>query len=386
MHGFRGADGREGLDLIGEIYDTGTGLGQWKDLLGSVSRFVGATSGTMGITDMTTSRSAPEIYLHGLDEHIVEQRWLHEFGFQDVWAEAGYAPGEAEICTGAQLRDVDETRRLAVYSAVHEPLGIGDCLVTSLQTSGARVMFFSLYRPASRGLFGREEIDRLQPLAPHLVRAAHLQSLIERTELHDRARRAALDELRFAVFAVVGGVAEPLNSRAEHLLSSGCWLRNRNGRIEARDASSDASLQHAIEAAGGGSHRAEPSIATPFPIRTDVHSLPLPCWAIPVDGTKSVVMGLVRSAGCALLFVGDPARDQEVSSESIQALFDLTPAEARVAAAVASGETLGAYAKRRGLSEHTVRWTFKRVQSKLNAPRQLDVARMISDAMPGGRR
>jgi DNA-binding CsgD family transcriptional regulator len=87
-----------------------------------------------------------------------------------------------------------------------------------------------------------------------------------------------------------------------------------------------------------------------------------------------------------LLFVGDPGRHPERASETVARLFGLTPAEAQVAASLASGETPREYAERRGLSEHTVRWTIKQVQTKLGLKRQLDIASAVLRATPNGHR
>jgi DNA-binding CsgD family transcriptional regulator len=385
MDEFRGADGRAGLDLIGEIYDTGTELHQWGNLLDSISRFVGATSGIMGVTDMATSQSAPDLYIHGLDDTLM-RRWNDEFALQDVWAEAGYAPGVGEICTGAELRSVDETRRLPIYSAVHEPLGIGDCLVTALQNTDHRVMYFSLYRPAGHGLFSSEEVDRLRPLAPHLVRAAHLQNVIERAALRERASRSALDELGFGVFALEAGRAEPLNQAAEEILERGSGLRSVGGRLSARDPTSNDRLQAAINAAGGG-QLATPSVgsATPFQVRSDFATLALSCWAIPLEHGRRLDAIRPSSGSAALLLVADPEKGRTLAADTIARLFDLTPAESRLAAAIGSGETLKDYAVRVGLTDNTVRGSLKKVQSRLGTPRQVDLALLLSRAVPPNR-
>ncbi len=81
--------------------------------------------------------------------------------------------------------------------------------------------------------------------------------------------------------------------------------------------------------------------------------------------------------------MGDPERRPEPASETIARLFDLTPAEARVAAAVAGGETPREYAERQNLKLNTVRWTLKQVQSKLGTRRQLDIASIVVRAVPG---
>lgn len=60
------------------------------------------------------------------------------------------------------------------------------------------------------------------------------------------------------------------------------------------------------------------------------------------------------------------------------ALYGLTPAEAEVALAIASGARLGEIAARRGVSLNTVRTLSARLRSKLNAHSQADVVRAVT--------
>ena len=58
-------------------------------------------------------------------------------------------------------------------------------------------------------------------------------------------------------------------------------------------------------------------------------------------------------------------------------LYGLTPSEARVACAVASGESLESYASAHGISVSTVRWTMKQLLAKTGARRQADLVRIL---------
>ena len=377
------AGDQELLDLIDQIYRTGSESHDWAGLLGHTARFVGATSGALGITDHTTGNAESSIFQNGLDEDLLYDRWLGEFNFDTPWARMGYIPKEGEIKSGASLLPVDELRALPLYSGALEPLGIEDCLVASLRTLEDRVTILALYRGRAQGPFGRTERDRFQPLVPHFVRSSHLEALLAKAQVRERAIRGALDEIGFAIFTISEFKPEPLNRQAEALLMKGDGLMQTAGRLRAMDPSSDEAFQASLRAAGGGHSRPPVATATPFPLRRGIGRLPLTCWTVPISPKSETGLAGLGQPGIALLFVGDPEDHAELPSATVARLFDLTAAEARLASAIALGETLREYAERQGVSENTARWTVKRVQSKLGVRRQLDIASILLRAVPG---
>jgi DNA-binding CsgD family transcriptional regulator len=64
--------------------------------------------------------------------------------------------------------------------------------------------------------------------------------------------------------------------------------------------------------------------------------------------------------------------------ELVQSLFDLTPAEARVACSLASGETVNELASRQGLSKSTVKTHVRRILEKTGCNRQTDVVALLT--------
>ncbi len=375
-------DERTSLDLIEEIYETGSETHDWAGLLARIARFVGATSGIVGVTDHSTGLGEPSLLQHGLDEDLLYERWLGDFDFDTPWARKGPLPAAGEISTGASRLPLDELRRLPLYSGALEPLGIEDCMVTSLRVHDQRLTVLALYRNRSQGAFGRSEYDRFRPLVPHLVRSARLETLLLNARIRDRAHRGALDEVGFAIFRISGFAAEPLNHRADRLLRKGDGLVQAEGRLRAADPNSDEIFQASIRAAGGGNSRPPVTTATPFPLRRGLDRLPLTCWTVPISiKDESGIAGFGRP-GFALLFVGDPEDRPDLPEQTVARLFDLTAAEARLASAIAMGETPREYAERQEISENTVRWTLKRIQSKLGVHRQLDIASVLLRAVP----
>ena len=76
---------------------------------------------------------------------------------------------------------------------------------------------------------------------------------------------------------------------------------------------------------------------------------------------------------------------QAPPAELVQSLFDLTPAEARVARSLASGRTVEDIATDGGVSLTTVRTHVRRVMEKTGCNRQVDIVALLSGiSLPRG--
>jgi DNA-binding CsgD family transcriptional regulator len=71
-------------------------------------------------------------------------------------------------------------------------------------------------------------------------------------------------------------------------------------------------------------------------------------------------------------------RPQAPPVELVQTLFDLTPAEARVARSLASGKTVEAIATEGGVSLTTVRTHVRGVLAKTGCERQAEVVALLT--------
>jgi VCBS repeat-containing protein len=84
--------------------------------------------------------------------------------------------------------------------------------------------------------------------------------------------------------------------------------------------------------------------------------------------------GFVEGASI-LLTIGAKAKAPTIPMDHLAAWYGFTPTEARLAAALADGETLQNFARRRGVSENAVRYMLKGVLQKTGAP---DQARVVA--------
>jgi DNA-binding CsgD family transcriptional regulator len=82
----------------------------------------------------------------------------------------------------------------------------------------------------------------------------------------------------------------------------------------------------------------------------------------------------------ALMFVTPVTRQQAPQVELIEALFDLTPTEARIAGAMVEGKSVATVARAQGVTQNAVRMHLKSIFAKTGVGRQAELVSLL--AMP----
>jgi len=147
-------------------------------------------------------------------------------------------------------------------------------------------------------------------------------------------------------------------------------VQDRQSRIGLADRRADAMLVQSLlelQNRAGEQVCSIPIAATPERPASIVH-------IVPVRGAAN---GIFMAALCVLV-ITTVARIGVASSQAIQCMFDLTPAEARVAHGIALGKTVDELAHEAGLAGATVRNQLKSVFSKTGVSRQADLVGILA--------
>ncbi len=141
-------------------------------------------------------------------------------------------------------------------------------------------------------------------------------------------------------------------------------------RVSLKDRAADTLLRDAIAAidlAGGVGVRS-------FPVRDAANEAMMVAHVVPIRLSARDIF--VR---CAAVLVLTPVTlPQAPPVELVQSLFDLTPAEARVARGLASGKTVEAIATDGGTSANTIRTQVRGVLDKTGCNRQVDIVALLT--------
>jgi DNA-binding CsgD family transcriptional regulator/PAS domain-containing protein len=233
-----------------------------------------------------------------------------------------------------------------------------------VERADGRIAVFGVQRGYEDGRFPAESVDLVSALMPHLKRAYRLHSAIGRAR-HDRATfEETLQVIPQSVLIVDrDGHLVFANRAAERLLAAGDGLRLMSGRLAAAHRDDRAAFAALFNPIGP---LEAPAVAA---LRRPQNRPPLLVQAQPLR-----LNGRWDPAGRIVLLIDvDPPRPP--SPDRLAALFDLTAAEARLWADLATGATLADIALRRRVSVNTLRVQLARVFNKVGVHRQADLVR-----------
>ncbi|MGO4566501.1 helix-turn-helix transcriptional regulator [Rhizobium sp. 2YAF20] len=233
----------------------------------------------------------------------------------------------------------------------------------------------SIQRSEDQGPFNEEEVARLRLLSQGISSVVAVGSALGFAKAE-----AALEAFEISGRAVVmldrQGDVVLINQAAERLVCGDLQISRK--RLVCRDATATRALGAAIHAVCSrepGSDLLHPiSIARP-------NSAPIIAFVTPARGGAIDLLSPCQT----LVVLFDPIERKAPPPELLQKLFHLTPAESRLAHALANGHKLHDLSIGAGLSYETVRNQLKSIFVKLGVNSQTDmVAALVSIVVPLG--
>jgi DNA-binding CsgD family transcriptional regulator len=227
--------------------------------------------------------------------------------------------------------------------------------------------------------WGPAEIGLFQALSPHLTRLVDLQRRLFVVRERGEALLHVLDRLPFGTIIVDDASrVVVLNRRAQAILDARDLLVLQGGAIALRDPSLAPEfrrlLAECIETSlgrGAGAGGVLKIRCTDNPRRRSVLVTPLPRNSCPLSGPRPA----------AAVFLGDPAARPRFAIDALCGLFGLTVAEARVAAALASGQALPDVCRAFRIEDSTARTHLQHVFTKTGTRRQTALASLLHDSV-----
>lgn len=243
--------------------------------------------------------------------------------------------------------------------------GFNYAIATAIRPPNGDTLVFHLQRKDGEPAFSRRDVSILDSFRPHLARAGLLAARWRLQQLRAAAEALAMVGLPAAILDLRGRVLTA-NSLIQTMKSQVNWLiRDRLALVDRR--------------ANELLHRAVTGLIDPS---QPVRSFP----ACSAEG-ETVVVHLMPTPGKArdlfdgglgLLVLTPVTRAAAPDATLIRALFDLSPAEARVAREIANGDTVDQIATRAAVSISTVRTQIKAVLAKTGMSRQAQVAALFA--------
>jgi DNA-binding CsgD family transcriptional regulator len=264
----------------------------------------------------------------------------------------------------------DEERKvLRHYNELYQRWGFPGYAMTTFRVSD-RPWAVPMLRGAKQGHFQRDEAPQLQGLIPHLARMIRLS---EKFALrHASMQLDMLGQLGCAgVLVDWQGAVIRVNAQADALL--GADLRINRGTLYATEARSNQDLQQLLDWVKA----AQPPDNHSPPAPVFVHRPDRPPLAIEALLISSLTADLFRHTR-ALLIITEVTPRRPPPEEALRRAFGLTPAEARLAARLATGERLEDTTSALGITKNTARAQLKNVFAKTDTHRQAELVALLN--------
>jgi DNA-binding CsgD family transcriptional regulator len=350
-------------ELIDNIYECAFAP-DWPKLLGQLSPLVGGLGGFLfsfnpqvGVLRwLASDRVRPDFAAYTSEGWIMRDA-------RSLRMQSGPSGGfltEDDIFTGDELEN-DPT-----YQAFYRPRGLGRTLITAVFPPMGDRLIVGIEREYSAGPAGPPLVQRLNDLRPHLARSMLMSARMQLERARVATETLALIGLPALVLDENGRVMAA-NDLIEALNGRIRWLAR--DRVSLADGRADTLLRQAVTTLGNDNAPTTRS----FPVRGDDAQAAMVAHLIPVRGAARDILS--HCAGVLVLTpVSLPAAPPV---ELIQSLFDLTPAEARVARNLAAGETLEEIAVATGLSRNTIRSQLRGALDKTGSRRQAELVALL---------
>ena len=349
--------------VIDQIYEAAFVPDRWGDVLertGELSDSVGGAMFSYGGGVPLRGKAVPEL-MPLLDEYIGSD-------LRDACTSANRMldmEPNSFVVVDDFLSD-EEIERDPVRTRLRT-LGLESGLCTTIPMPGGEIVTFIYLRPAAKISYRASEVEHLNSLRPHLARASLM------------AARLGLEEMRntVAVLERLGLPAAVLNKRGQVLAANPLlaalpqiFVPRAHGTLALAPGEADALLQAALR---NGRDDQDAVRSIPIPAGDThpalvVHAVPLRRAARDIFSGGDV---LIAATEMRLRESGPPV-------ELLRGLFDLSPAEARVAAALTRGSTLQEAADQQGIRIKTARTYLAQVFRKTGTLQQSQLVALLA--------
>jgi DNA-binding CsgD family transcriptional regulator len=353
------------LRLTDQIYECSFVPESWPRVLGELAALAQARTGFLFISnnDIHHWTSSTAIGFAAL-QPLVESGWVARCArFMRV-----RAIRHSGFVTEDDLYAPEELRNDPFYRDILYPRGLGWATGTAIELPTGDTFTLSLERDYVRGPVEASFVQTLDELRPHIARSALMSARLQL----ERAQAAS------ATLAAIGLAALVLDETGKVLAANKLiealdgYIRWRaHDRISLCDKPSDELMRGAIAAIA---QSGDESVTRSFPVRNIESEEAMVVHFIPIRLSARDIF--VR--GAAALVLTPVTLPQAPPVELVQSLFDLTPAEARVARSLASGKTVEDIAAESRISANTVRTHVRGVLEKTGRTRQAEVVALLT--------
>ncbi|MCY3621904.1 MAG: LuxR C-terminal-related transcriptional regulator [Gammaproteobacteria bacterium] len=316
------------------------------------------------------------LYKRGEPDEELERRYTDDYLAIDERMPRFFAMSDGALNHVKVMFTPEELATSPTYNEFLVPSGGENAVTVRMAGPGGLHILMSLVRgggdPSSWTADQVQMIQRLLPHIRHFVRVRQAMVNAGMSAVHTAADAFGAKEIG-VVFLDARGRIVGLNDYARARLRAGDGLMDRRGYLTTSHASDGprlakllaSTLRRPVSETAGGT----------VPVRRRGRP-PLTLHISPLAAHSDDIFAATGAfAGMALIV--DPLDKPRVNPIRLADALDLTPAQARIAAALASGDNVRSIAAMSHRSEAVVRWHLKQIMARLRLHGQTDLVRLV---------
>jgi DNA-binding CsgD family transcriptional regulator/PAS domain-containing protein len=360
--------------VIGDIYDCSFNPGAWTNVLTRITHAVDAAYTTISLAATSDFRGRMAAHSAWDPEQL---RILNdEYGVDGIPGLTTVLYGDVDTpwATLSSMSE-DEFQMSPFYQNWVKPQGLRDGCITKFAHTADRIGLLGAITRANRDIISAQEQHFLALLSPHIRRAALIGDLLDQARVMTNLYRTALDGLTTPVVLTEGnGKVLYANGRAEEMLSARHAIFKAEGVLQTTNTVASAALADAI-ARTASDYDALGRRGIGIPV-SGPGEAPAIAYVLPL--TAGTARAVYQPASAAV-FISTASISAPPPEASLIALFDLTPAEARVMSRVGGGMPAREAAQALGISENTLKTHLGRIFTKTGMSRQADLMTLMAE-------
>lgn len=355
--------------LIGEIYDSVLHPESWNETLARITGTLCPLSWEAAfiLWESNSPPSARFVAATGLAAGV-QEIYTAVYAGNHPWSRRLMRYGNGSVVDSNDIMTREEFLETEFFRNFLAPWGIDRMIAVLLDKRGSERLGLMLPGPGDRDV---ERLKRgLRVLAPHMQRAMRISDRIATLDLAAGAARAAADAAPFAIFSLDDQLnILAANSRAARYEKAG-FIRTAQDRFAFTHPASQKRLLDLVKSA-------DPA-GLAFQTIGDADR-ECPVLVARVTRQSAQQIGGVRLGASLIVTLGSsPGETPVVEIDRVAQWFGLTPAEARLAVALAAGDTLQDYAALRAVSLNAVRFLLKGIFRKTGATTQAQLVALLA--------
>ncbi|MEN2709122.1 helix-turn-helix transcriptional regulator [Sphingomonas sp. NPDC092331] len=364
------------LPLIDAIYASALDSGRWMDFLDQVTRTLSGFSTIYRWQHASPHDNQPLFHNFG----DFGQSYIDHFQSRNVWVTGSKATARTSaVLSSEQIVPIEELERTEFYADWMRPQKLKHGISCLLHAGQQYSYHLGIIRGPEFGAFAEAEQQLLSDLLPHMARSFELGRTMEALQRNVHALHSAFDGLGVGVLLVdARAKIHFANPIAERMLREEPVLRAAGGCFGASLPAANARVRAAIADATGDARRSSGRTGATLALARRGRP-PLSLNIAPLAEQDRCIFG---AGPLALAILSDGDRPVRLDIAALRSFFDLTPAEARLAAAVAAGTSLLDHAAAAGVGLATVKTHLAAIFRKTGTNRQADLVRLMA-AYPG---